>query len=64
LHCHLYADENSYLYGRLTSNQLILVALNNSEQALKINAEFPFELENNDVLLTSVKGFNTSAVIN
>jgi glycosidase len=64
LHCHLYADENSYLYGRLTSNQLVLVALNNSEQALKINAEFPFELENNDVLLTSVKGFNTSAVIN
>lgn len=43
LHCHLFADETAFVFGRLTPDFLAVVAFNNSDAPRRIECDFPFE---------------------
>ena len=59
IQCHIHADKDTYVFGRLTENQLALVAINNSENNAYIDVPMPFEIQNNVKVLKSVCGINS-----
>ncbi len=44
IQCHLYMDDESYAFARLTPDQIAVVLINNSDQHKTMDFEFPFAL--------------------
>ena len=42
IHCHIFADNDAYVFGRLTEDEVAIVVLNNSDEEKTIEAELPF----------------------
>ena len=49
LHCHIYADKDLYIFGRLLSDELAVIVLNNSDESRKYNINFPFETKEKSI---------------
>ncbi len=60
--CHIYSDKDVYVFARLTENQLVIAAFNNSDKAVNLDVDFPYEIQNNVFVLKSSLGANIDAV--
>jgi glycosidase len=56
LHCHIYADNDLYIFGRLLPNQLCVAMFNNSDEVRNFEVDFPFVFQNNNSKFTADYG--------
>ena len=49
LHCHLFADKNLYVFGRLLPEELALVVFNNSDSSRNFEIDYPFNSSNENI---------------
>lgn len=49
LHCHIYADKDLYVFGRLLSDELAIIVFNTSDKARNFDINFPFDIKQNNI---------------